>query len=37
MRIIVFFVSLALVLWLAIGAAAARQRHYYSGALANCA
>jgi hypothetical protein len=37
MRIIVFLVSLALVVWLAIGAAAAGQRHYYSGSLTNCA
>jgi hypothetical protein len=37
MRIIVFLVSLALVVWLAIGAVAAGQRHYYSGSLANCA
>jgi hypothetical protein len=33
MRIIMFLVSLALVVWLAIGAAAAGQRHYYSGSL----
>jgi hypothetical protein len=37
MRIIVFLVSLVLVVWLAIGAAAAGQRHYYSGSLTNCA
>jgi hypothetical protein len=37
MRIISFFVSLILVLWLAIGAGAAGQRHYYSGSLTNCA
>jgi hypothetical protein len=30
-------VSLALVVWLAIGAGAAEQRHYYIGSLANCA
>jgi hypothetical protein len=36
-RIILFLVSLALVVWLAIGAGAAEQRHYYSGSLANCA
>jgi len=36
-RIIVFLVSLAPVVWLAVGAAAAGQRHNYSGALANCA
>ena len=29
--------SLLLVLWLIIGAIAAGQRHYYSGATANCA
>ena len=32
-----FLISLVLVLWLAIGAAAAAQRHYYSGSLTNCA
>jgi hypothetical protein len=37
MRVISFLVSLILVVWLAIGAAAAGQRHYYSGSLANCA
>jgi hypothetical protein len=37
MRIISFFISLVLVVWLAIGAAAAGQRHYYSGSLTNCA
>ena len=37
MRIIVFLVSLILVVWLAIGAAAAGQRHYYSGSITNCA
>lgn len=37
MRIIGFLVSLVLVVWLAIGAAAAGQRHYYSGSITNCA
>ena len=37
MRIIVFLVSLVLVVWLAVGAAAAAQRHYFSGSLASCA
>jgi hypothetical protein len=37
MRIIVFLVSVALVAWFAIGAAAADQRHYFSGSLATCA
>jgi len=37
MRIISFFVSLILVVWLAIGAAAAGQRDYYGGSLTNCA
>jgi len=37
MRFIGFLVSLILVLWLAIGAAAGAQRHYYSGSLTNCA
>ena len=37
MRIIVFLVSLVLVVWLAVGAAAAAQRHYFSGPLASCA
>jgi cell division protein YceG involved in septum cleavage len=37
MRIVSFFVSLILVVWLAIGAVAAGQRHYYSGSLTNCA
>lgn len=37
MRIIVSIVSLLLVVWLAIGAAAAAQRHYYSGSITNCA
>lgn len=30
-------ISLLLVIWLAIGAAAAWQRHYYSGSITNCA
>jgi hypothetical protein len=29
--------TLALVVWLAIGAIAAGQRHYYSGSATNCA
>lgn len=37
MRIISFLVSLLLVVWFAIGAAAAGQRHYYSGSVTNCA
>lgn len=37
MRMISFLVTLILVVWLAIGAAAAGQRHYYSGSLTNCA
>jgi hypothetical protein len=37
MRLIVSLVSLLLVVWLAIGAAAAGQRHYYSGSITNCA
>jgi hypothetical protein len=37
MRIISFFVSMILVVWLAIRAAAAGQRHYYGGSLTNCA
>jgi len=37
MRIMGFVVSLVLVVWLAIGAAAAEQRHYYSGSITNCA
>jgi hypothetical protein len=30
-------ISLLLVIWLAIGAGAAWQRHYYSGSITNCA
>ncbi len=37
MRLISSLVSLALVVWLAIGAIAADQRHYYSGSVTNCA
>jgi hypothetical protein len=29
--------SLVIILWLAIGAVAAGQRHYYSGSATNCA
>lgn len=37
MRLISSLVSLALVVWLAIGAIAADQRHYYSGSVTNSA
>ena len=30
-------VSLVLVVWLVVGAAAAGQRHYFSGSISNCA
>jgi hypothetical protein len=30
-------IGLVLVIWLVIGAAAAGQRHYYSGSATNCA
>ncbi|MGH9047298.1 MAG: hypothetical protein ACRDVW_08285 [Acidimicrobiales bacterium] len=37
MRLVTSLVSLLLVIWLAIGAIAAGQRHYYSGSVTNCA
>jgi hypothetical protein len=37
MRLITSLISIALVVWLAIGAVAADQRHYYSGSITNCA
>lgn len=37
MRIIGFFVGVLLIVWLVVGAAAAGQRHYFSGGLASCA
>ena len=37
MRLIGSLISLLLLVWFAIGAAAAGQRHYYSGSVTNCA
>jgi hypothetical protein len=37
MRLISSLISIALVIWLGIGAIAAGQRHYYSGSVTNCA
>jgi hypothetical protein len=31
------FLSLLLIIWLVIGAAAAGQRHYFTGSASNCA
>ncbi len=37
MRLIMSLVSLLFLIWFAIGAVAADQRHYYSGSITNCA